>query len=151
MNAWVYHGRTFRDQANELVEKLRAGDEFGLVIPVSSRHYQGEIHRGDVVYHDGTRRDIVWANEREGVECRQFAGSEMVSETGARTASLDEPKTTPPDAEGTDKDESGALPDGEEVRETSPGWFKAFRGGKQVGAARRSADDARALLDASRS
>ena len=75
MNAWVYHGRTHRAAAEALVQELRASKRFPLVVAASSRFYQGEVHKGDVVYHDGSRRDLAWINERAGVECRQFAGS----------------------------------------------------------------------------
>lgn len=131
MDAWVYHGRSTREQANALISKLRAGKDFALVIPASSRHYKGEIHRGAVVFHDGSRRDLVWANARSGVECRQFAGSEMDIET----APVHEPAP----------EVSPAEPVREEVIQNGM-WFTAFRNGEKVGTSQRNDADAWAQL-----
>lgn len=137
MEAWVYHGRSTREQANALVEKLRASKEFSIVIPASSRHYKGEIHKDAVVFHDGSRRDLVWANTRLGVECRQFAGSEMDLEV----APTGDPAPTEPAA----AEPASTEPAREEVIQNGV-WFTAFRNGEKVGTSQRSEADAWAQL-----
>lgn len=153
MDAWVYHSARRHAEADELVARLRASGEFATVIPANSRYYNGEIHRGCVVYHDDSRRDLVWAHERHGVELRQFAGREMGSEVRvdpedlAQVVGVTQPL---PAARVTDPPAEIAREVPEEQRgewvEQKGMWFTAFRNGQKVGKAQRSEDEAWALL-----
>lgn len=142
MDAWVYHTAGRQAEADALIDRLRASGDHAAVIPANSRYYRGEIHRGCVVYHDGSRRDLVWAHEREGVELRQFAGTPM--EEGHALLPPLPPAPTQPTTEST-----AVSPTQTEVGdrvEQSGQWFTAYRNGQKLGKAQRSEDEAWALL-----
>lgn len=155
MNAWVYHTARRAAEADALVAKLRASREFALVIPANTRYYQGEIHKGCVVFHDGSRRDLVWAHEREGVELRQFTGATMDVETGPGHEVLAQVIGVPqplPEGKVTDPPEPIGPPppvdpeqQGEWVEKNGM-WFTAYRNGQKIGTAKRSEDEAWAFL-----
>lgn len=136
MDAWVYHTAGRQAEADKLVAELRAGPDFGGVQQANSRYYRGEIHKGCVVYHDGSRRDLVWAHEREGVELRQFAGQPMDVE------SREPAPPTSPTMEASPRDPEK----GRDRVEQSGQWFTAYRDDQKVGKAQRSEDEAWALL-----
>jgi len=135
-NAWVYYGRTHRTLGETFVEQLRQSREYALVTPCNVRYYAGEVHRGAHVYHDGTRRDLVWANEREGVEVRQFAGDAVMDAPADLAPPAPEPEPAPIP--------TGPRPTEEVIQRGR--WFVAMRDGEKVGKAKRSPEHAWALL-----
>lgn len=137
MDAWVYHRASRHAEADALVAKLRASGEYSAVIPANTRYYKGETHPGSVVYHDGSRRDLVWANERAGVDVRLIGQEEQEVQEGATP----EPNPVAP--------EPAVRGPHEEVVQRGQ-WFTAYRDGEKVGAAKRSEEAAWALLEGSR-
>lgn len=146
MDAWVYHTAGRRLEADALVAELRASRQFEFVRPANSRYYKGEIHKGDVVYHDGSRRDLVWAHEREGVDVRQFTGQEMDVESRAPTVPAVPPILEPKVERREATPEAAGVPAEGDAVVQSGMWFTAYRNGQKVGKAQRSEDEAWALL-----
>lgn len=137
MRAWVYHSQRRTAEAAEFVERLRASGDFGVVTPANTRYYEGEVHAGDTVFHDGSSRRLVWAHDEAGVPVQLWTEPDLNQEAPRASVSPEPAQPTP----APDQSAEAA----EQVRQNGT-WFTAYRGGEKVGPSQRSEEDAWALL-----
>lgn len=120
MRAQVYASRKNARIADRFAEQLKETGEYTAgVARGNAAFYRGEIHRGEVVFHDGTVQRIPMVCEDAGVPCERFSVEGDREETSAGTVGRDGP------------------------------WWKAYdAAGAQIGKAKRTREEAEALLPA---
>lgn len=133
MIAWVYHSQRRTTEAAAFIERLRASNEYGAVRPANARYYRGEVHRGDAVFHDGSNRRLVWAHQEAGVEVRLWTEPDLNQEA------------SPTSIPAVPEDVIAGPQPTVEIRQNGT-WYTAYRDGEKVGIAKRSEDEAWALL-----
>lgn len=131
---YLYHSRTNYEAAEAFTAELRARDDVALVSPARSDRWEGET-LGDVVYHDGSSRALVWAHEEAGVPCKLFGESATQVERAPTEVAIEAPKAEEPD-EGED------LPDGYHIEQSGPWHTVIGPDGEKVGKSHRTEEAA---------
>lgn len=131
---YLYHSPRNYEAAEALTAELRARDDVGLVSPARSDRWGGEV-LGDVVYHDGSSRALVWAHEKAGIPCKLFGESATQVEKAPEEVAIEVPEAKEPE-------DDDALPDGYHI-EQSGSWHSVIGpDGEKVGKSHRTEEAA---------